>query len=253
MNTPSLSVIIPAYNEQEMIGSTIEEVGLFLKKNFPSYEIIVVDDGSTDNTKDIVSKVSNYHSSIKLISHYPNKGKGISVKEGIMQSKCDYVLFSDADLSTPIDEILKFMPFFDQGADVVIGSRALKESDLIKSQGIIRQNMGRFFNVLVQSLVLKGIKDTQCGFKCFKRSVARDVFSRQILSGFSFDAEILFIADDLNYVIKEVPVKWINREASRVSVVRDSLKMVRELFVIRDNQRKGRYSQIRKEENLEVG
>jgi len=237
----SLSVIIPAYNEADYIEETLTKVKEFLANNFISSEIIVVDDGSSDNTAEKVSALASENKAIRLIKNEKNKGKGASVREGMLAAKLDYVLFSDADLSTPIDEVLKFFDYFEYGCDVVIGSRALHESQLIKKQGFLRRNMGRVFNMLVQLLLFEGINDTQCGFKCFKQEAAKKVFGLQKIMGFSFDVEVLCIAERLGYSIKEIPIRWINREASRVSVVRDSFMMFFDLVRIKINKSKGRY------------
>ena len=238
----SLSVIIPAYNEEELIQNTLISIDSSLKNNFRKYEIIVVDDASEDDTcSKVIDLQEKADIQVKLIRNDENRGKGLSVKKGMLEASLDYVLFLDADLSTHIDEVLKFLPFFDDGFDIVIGSRALPDSNIIKKQGLIRRNMGKFFNLLVQVLLLHGIWDTQCGFKCFRREVARKLFSLQRMEGFCFDVEILFAGKKCDHLIKEVPISWINRESSRVSVINDSMAMFIDLFKIKINGLRGFY------------
>jgi dolichyl-phosphate beta-glucosyltransferase len=170
-----------------------------------------------------------------------NLGKGASVKKGALLAQGDCVAFSDADLSVPIEEISRIMPFLGSGYDVVVGSRALAESNILKRQPWFRQTMGKIFNLLIRMFVLKGIKDTQCGFKCFKAGAAQRIFSLIRLNGFSFDVEALYIARLLGYAIKEVPVTWVNRKDSRVRLFRDSSRMFADLFRIKFNALRGLY------------
>ena len=237
----NISVIIPCYNEESAILSTLDQTDQFLKAHFADYEIIVVDDGSGDNTKAMVEKLSQGNPEIKLLSHGKNMGKGASVKKGVMAARYDLILFSDADLSTPIEEIEKFIPHFQKGIAVCIGSRALRESELIKRQGFLRQNMGKTFNLILQALLFRGINDTQCGFKCFTREAALKIFSRQRLPGYCFDAEVLFIARRLGLSVQEIPVRWINRSHSRVHIFRDSIRMFFDILRIRFNAWRGLY------------
>ncbi|MFA5088786.1 MAG: dolichyl-phosphate beta-glucosyltransferase [Candidatus Omnitrophota bacterium] len=241
MTLESISVVIPAYNEADCIQNTLCQVHDYLCRHFSRHEIIVVDDGSTDSTREKVLAMPPRGIPVRLILNGKNSGKGFSVKTGVLAADSDYVLFSDADLSTPIDEAGRFVSCLRAGTDVVLGSRALHDSQVIKRQGFLRRNMGRTFNILIQIMLFKGIKDTQCGFKCFKGQVAQDLFKRQRLAGFCFDVEILFIARKLHYSCEEIPVRWINREASRVAMVKDSLKMFFDLFKIKINDFRGRY------------
>jgi len=233
--------VIPAYNEEGYIADTIKRVHRFLEKNFKTYEIIVVDDGSVDKTRDIVSKLCHKLKNLKLLKNAENRGKGESVKKGVMQAASEYILFSDADLSTPIEEAGKFLDYAKNGAKIIIGSRAVKGANILKKQGFFRQNMGKAFNLLVRIFLFKGIKDTQCGFKCFAREAARDIFKLQKARGFCFDAEILYIAKKKGYGIKEVPVTWTNRQDSRVTLIRGSFSMLMDIFRIRVNGVKGIY------------
>jgi dolichyl-phosphate beta-glucosyltransferase len=235
----AISVIIPAYNEGANIKRVIESVLAFLQGNFSAYEVIVVDDGSTDDTRAVLAAIS--HRSLKLISNGVNRGKGFSVKRGVETASLEYVLFCDADLSTPLEETAKFFRYFGEGYDIVVGSRAQPDSVLAVKQGIVRQSMGKTFNCLLQWLLFRGIKDTQCGFKCFKREHARSIFACQTIYGFCFDAEILYIAKRRGLRIKECGVKWANRSDSRVAIVADSLSMFLDLFRIRMNGMRGIY------------
>ena len=200
-----------------------------------------MDDGSSDNTFLLVSQASKKMPNLKVLRNPANRGKGYSVKRGALAANFDYVLFSDADLSTPIEELDGCMEHFDNGADIVIGSRALKGSRVIKRQNFLRASMGKTFNFLIQLFLFRGIRDTQCGFKILKKNVAKQLFEAQRLEGFCFDVEILHIAKKKGYVIKEHPVKWVNREDSRVSMVKDSAKMFMDIFRIKWNNLRGRY------------
>ena len=240
----SISVVIPAYNEEIKIANTLKEVNSFLVKHFRQYEIIVVEDGSSDQTHRNILKfveTSLENINLRLMKSLINKGKGHSVQRGMLAAVNDLVLFTDADLSTPIAEVLKFLPLFEEGYDVVIGSRALADSEIIKQQNYLRRKMGRVFNFFVQVILFRGIRDTQCGFKCFRQEVVKTLFKKQKIKGFCFDPEILYLAIKSNYKIAEVPVRWRNREASRVSVVKDSFKMFYNLFTIRMNNSRGIY------------
>ncbi|MCX5707299.1 MAG: glycosyltransferase family 2 protein [Candidatus Omnitrophica bacterium] len=237
-----ISLVIPAYNESKTIANAIDKVLLYFTKKDYLFEIIVVDDGSIDDTGYLVTNLSKKWPSIRLITHTHNIGKGFSVKNGILAARGDYILFSDADLSVPIEELDKIMAYFSQGYDMVIGSRALQESSIILRQSWFRQGMGRIFNLLVRLLGLASIRDTQCGFKCFSKNAAQKIFNLQRLNSFCFDVEILHIAKFLKYKIKEVPIIWINRVDSRVSIIKDSLLMLFDLLKIRLNILLGFYN-----------
>lgn len=228
-----ISLVIPAYNESKVISDTINKTSAYFAKKNYDFEIIVVNDDSIDNTRELVSALTKNASFIKLINNKHNMGKGFSVKCGVLASRGDYILFSDADLSTPIEDLDKLMPYFAQGYDVVIGSRALKDSKILLKQPGLRQSMGKIFNLIVRLLGLATISDTQCGFKCFTRDAARKIFELQRYKGFCFDVEILYLAKFLGYRIKDIPVTWTNRIDSRVGIIKDSLKMFFDLFKIK--------------------
>lgn len=236
-----LSVVIPAYNEEERIGRTLEKIVAYLKNKPFKSEIIVVNDGSNDRTFDTAKVILNGFEDSKIISRTENKGKGYSVREGALHAEGDIILFSDADLSTPIQEFDKLHEWIKKGYDIVIGSRAVKGAEVVVHQNMLRECMGKIFNIFVQALTLRGLKDTQCGFKCFTGKMAQDIFTKQTIMGFGFDVEILFIARILGYKIKESPVRWLNAPKSKVSIFRDPLKMFLDLFKIRLNHMLGKY------------
>jgi dolichyl-phosphate beta-glucosyltransferase len=198
-----------------------------------SYEIIVIDDCSTDNTTGMVEGWAKANNPVVILRNEKHMGKGYSVRRGMLEGRGEFLFFSDADLSTPIEEIEKLMPWFRKGFDVVIGSRGLPDSNVVKHQPFYREKSGRIFNVLVQLLILRGIKDTQCGFKCFRRTAGQTIFQRQTLNGFCFDVEALFIASQSGYRIKEVPISWYNEKGTKVNFLTDSLKMFLDLLRIR--------------------
>jgi dolichyl-phosphate beta-glucosyltransferase len=229
----SISVVIPAFNEERRILPTLRMIDDYLRDNARRYEIIVVDDGSSDNTLEVVRGESERVKHIRLISNEINRGKGFSVRRGVLSARHDLVLISDADLSTPIEEVAKFLPWVEKGYDVVIGSRALRESDIIRKQPWYRQTMGKTFNVLVRTIVLGGFRDTQCGFKMFGAAAGKKVFESLKTERFAFDVEALLRAKKIGYRIKEVPVRWVNSPQSRVRVLRDSVRMFLDLVRIR--------------------
>ena len=238
-----LSIIIPAYNEEKRITSALARVLDYLSTKNYAWEIILVDDGSTDRTTDAARKAVK-DKRLKVIKNPINKGKGYSVKKGILASKGEIILFSDADLSTPIEELDKILLWIDEGYNIVIGSRGLADSIIEAPQPWHRQTMGKAFNLLVRLLVLDGFIDTQCGFKCFKRDAAVQVFTLQRLRGFAFDVEVLYIAKKLGLRIKDVPVRWINSPDSRVGIIGGSLSMLLELLKIKFYEWKGYYNTI---------
>ena len=234
-----LSLIIPAYKEATRIAPTLEKVHKYLSTTAFQSEVLIVDDGSPDNTKEVVESTFAKFSasdkiSFRLIEYGMNKGKGAAVQAGMLAATGDVCIFTDADLSTPIHEIEKVFAAITEGYDVVIGSRALEGRKLVKvHQPWYREMMGRFFNLLVQIFVIRGIKDTQCGFKGFRNEVAKKLFSEQKVMGFSFDVDILFLARKHGYKIKEVAVEWYNDERTTVGALSDSAKMFLQLLKIR--------------------
>lgn len=232
-----ISIVIPAYNEEGRISTTLLKINDYMKGKSEEFEIIVVNDGSSDNTQQAVTKTSEKIPSIKLINYTRNMGKGFAVRKGVLASSGEIILISDADLSTPIEEIDKLIPKIDYRSGgtcaVAIGSRALPESQLIIKQPWWRQFMGKIFNRLVRLLVIKGFTDTQCGFKLFDGAAARQIFSMAKVNRFAYDVEALLLAKQMGFGIKEFPVKWLNSADSKVNPVTDSLQMLKDIIKIR--------------------
>jgi dolichyl-phosphate beta-glucosyltransferase len=228
-----LSVVIPAYNEEARITGSLERILAHLAGKPFASEIIVIDDGSRDATARAAAEVLEGRIAHRVIKRDSNIGKGASVKQGVLEASGEVVLVTDADLSTPIEELDKFLAALESGGDIVVGSRALPDSDVRVRQSRLRQTMGRFFNLLVRLLVLGGYRDTQCGFKAYRRGAARELFSRLETAGFAFDVEILALCRKMNYGVREVPVVWLDSRPSRVRLVRGSLGMLKELWRIR--------------------
>jgi len=227
-----ISIIIPAYNEERRILPTLEKVyGYFSEKRKMDFEIIVVDDGSKDNTEKVIKNFAkDKFERVKLIKHRKNKGKGAAVKTGVLEARGDLILFTDADLSTPIEEFEKLKKTIERGYDIVIGSRGLPESKIVVPQPWYRRYIGRLFPLFVRLIVMKNIRDTQCGFKMFKKKIAKELFANLETSGFAFDVEILFRALKKNYSVKEIPIIWINSPASKVTFLKGPIKMLKDLF-----------------------
>jgi len=233
LGQPFLTIVIPAYNEEKRIGLSLRKIIDYLELRNFNAEIIVVDDGSSDQTAEIAKDILAEYQAGLVIEMPKNRGKGAAVQEGILRAKSELVLFSDADLSTPIEELEKLLPLAREGYEVVIGSRAWPQSEIRKRQSWLREHMGKFFNLLVRLLVLKGFKDTQCGFKLFKREAARTIFSQLQTSGFAFDVEVLWLAEKFGYKIAQVPVVWINYPDSRVHLIQSSFSMLIDLIKLK--------------------
>jgi dolichyl-phosphate beta-glucosyltransferase len=228
-----LSVVVPAYNEEERLPRSLACLLEYYSAQDYRYDVTVVSDGSTDRTNEIACAFAAAHPEFRLIQYTPNRGKGCAVRTGMLEAKGDVVLFCDADLATPPEETAKLLEKVQQGIEVAIGSRPLKESRLEKHQPIHRELLGRTFNFAVQALAISGIRDTQCGFKMFTNASANAVFRRCKLDGFSFDFEALMIARDLGYKIAEVPIRWAHQEGSKVVLMRDGPKMLLDLVKLR--------------------
>lgn len=229
-----LSIVIPAYNEEDRIALTLEKIDNFFKDKNYDVEVIVVDDGSIDNTIEVANQsVLAKKGKLKIIKNGINKGKGFSIKNGITNSSGNYILFTDADLSTPIEEVDKLFNFINNGYDIVIGSRALKGSNVKVHQPWYREIMGKIFNFFIKVLLMGAFHDTQCGFKLFKTSIAKEITPSLRTSGFSFDVEMLYIARKKGYKIKEAPVTWLNSPKSKVNPLIDSTKMFFDLIKIK--------------------
>ncbi len=233
-----ISVIIPAYNEEKRLKKTLELIVAYLERKKHSYEIIVVNDGSTDKTKDVVLEFHN--KKIRIFDNPRNCGKGYSIKQGFLAATKKWVLFTDADLSTPIEELETFFRYTDQAA-VIIGSRNLSMSHIIVKQPFLRSTFGKIFPFFVRMLLLPSIRDSQCGFKLFRSDIAKKIASKQRISGFCFDAELLFLAKKYGFVIQEVPITWSNDERSKIKIFSDSIRMFADLLLIRWNEFFRRY------------
>lgn len=243
MSHPQLSIVIPAFNEGVRIEAALERVTSCIEARGWDAEILVVDDGSKDNTAAIVQRWMEDNPRLHLIQNPGNKGKGYSVRNGLLQAAGEIVMFTDADLSAPMEEAERLMAALANGADVAIGSRWMDRTRQTIHQPLYRQFFGRCFNWLTRAVMGLPFKDTQCGFKAFRRSAAQTIFRLQTIERWGFDPEILFIARKLKYVVREVPVTWGHDERSRMSYLRDGLKMLEDMAKIRANSLAGRYDE----------
>ena len=228
-----LSVVVPCFNEEQRLPRTIEQVERFLDARHADYELILVDDGSADGTRHVMDAAAAAHDSVRIEALPRNRGKGRALAVGVAGAKGDEILLTDADLSTPIEELDKLQAALDAGAGVAIASRALRGSRVEVSQPIYRVLMGKAFNLIVQAVLLPGIWDTQCGFKLFRADVAREVFAGLSTDGFGYDPEVLYRARKRGVKIAEVPVVWRNSAPTKVSPVRSSLDMLKHVIRVR--------------------
>lgn len=237
--TRSLSIVIPAYNEEQRLPATLDRVLGYLEEREWSFaEIIVVDDGSRDGTAAAASR----YPKVRVLSNPGNRGKGYSVRHGMLESKGEWALFTDADLSTPIEELDKLFAAVEKDrCEVAIGSRALDRSLIGLHQSFLRENAGRLFNLMVRLFAGLPFWDTQCGFKLFHRRAVDRIFPKQVLEGFGFDVEVLFLARRNGFRAAEVPVRWNHSEGTKVRMFRDSLRMFTDVLRVRWNQWKGLY------------
>lgn len=241
-----LSIVIPAFNEEQRLPKTLESIQGYLKSRSLRVEVLVVDDGSTDNTAKIVELSRKCFPELRLISNARNHGKGFSVRQGMLEALGKIALFTDADLSAPIEEADKLLAVLREGTyDGAIGSRAVDRRLIEIRQSVFRERAGIFFNRIVRWLTGLPYQDTQCGFKAFHREKTRVIFEQQRTEGFGFDPEILFLAQLEGLHIAEVPVRWAHNPATKVNMFRDSLRMILDLFAIRWNAWMGRYSRRR--------
>ncbi|MGC4045940.1 MAG: glycosyltransferase family 2 protein [Armatimonas sp.] len=230
-----LSIVIPAYNEEKRLPGNLPIIKEFLDGMAVTYEIIVVDDGSKDRTSELIAAVPY----VRLITLSENQGKGAAVKTGVLAAKGDYILFMDADLATALDEIPKVLRIIkEKNVGMVFGSRDMPDSQLVKHQPGLRELSGRMFNKVVQALAVPGVVDTQCGFKIFTRAAAQEIFSRMTLNRFSFDVEIIYLAQKLGLGCLEVPVKWEHKEGAAAFTkpgdhLKHGLRMIRDVSTIR--------------------
>jgi dolichyl-phosphate beta-glucosyltransferase len=215
-NQPYLSVIIPAHNEAKRLPLTLIDIDKRLAEVRHTYEIVVVNDCSTDDTAAVVQRFAGLVKHLRLIDNKEHKGKGGVVRDGMLKTHGAYRLFTDADNSTSVDQFLKMIPYLEEGYDVVIGSRAVKGAKLEPAEPFYRQLFGKGLNIIVQLLLLPGIWDTQCGFKVFSAEAAEKIFSQSRISGWGFDVEVLSLAKRMGYRIKEMPVRWVDDTRSQV-------------------------------------
>jgi glycosyltransferase involved in cell wall biosynthesis len=237
--TPFLSVIIPARNEETRLPRALGQVFAFLKKQTYSYEVLVVENGSQDRTLAIAHEFTEYFPGLRIL-HEDLPGKGRAVRHGVMEAEGDYRLIADADFSMPVDQINRFLPPV-YTSDIAIASREAPGAKRYNEPGF-RHLTGRVYNFWIRSLVLPGLQDTQCGFKCFRASVAKDIFPLQTLTGWSFDVELLAIARHHNYSICEIGIPWYYTPGSKINVLHDSSRMFLDLLQIRRNLRRGLYN-----------
>ncbi len=238
---PRLSVVIPMYNEELRISSSLHRLTEYLRGQHYSYEVLLVDDGSSDRSIEVAKQELGEVPSLRVLASDRNYGKGHAVRVGMLSAKGDYILFTDADLSTPIEELDKFWPWLEQDYDAVIGSRKMKGAEIVRHQPWLRENMGKVFTWLTNRLITRNLTDLTCGFKSFSRAAAQDIFSRQTLNDWSFDAEVLFIAQRRGLRIKEVPVRWHDERGTKVRLLRDVARSLQGLYKIRANNLRGLY------------
>ncbi|MBI1756342.1 MAG: glycosyltransferase family 2 protein [Fimbriimonas ginsengisoli] len=244
MSLPHLTVVVPAYNEASRLGPSLGRIAAYYRAQAYPWNVIVADDGSTDDTRRIATDFAKGNPEFTVLSYSPNRGKGCAVRTGMLAAEGDIVLFMDADLATPLEETGKLLPHLAEGAQGAIGSRPLRESRLERRQPKWREAIGRLANKLIQTFGVRGIQDTQCGFKMFTREAAHEIFRRSKLDGFSFDFEALMLARDLGYRIDEVPIRWAHQEGSKVVFWRDYPRALRDLVKLRLMGRKRRMSVV---------
>ena len=240
--SPTFSIVIPAYNEEERLGPTLDRVLAFARGNGWRAEIIVVNDGSRDRTAEIVRSYERNTGIVRLLENPGNRGKGYSVRNGVLNATGEFILFTDADMSSPIEEASKLLQALAGGADIAIGSRWARSELQTRRQSLARQFLGRVFNLLLRLLLRLDFKDTQCGFKAFRREAARAVFPLQRVEGWGFDPEILFLANQFGFRMVEVPVRWGHDTRTRINPLLDGARMVSDMLLIRWNSISGKYS-----------
>jgi dolichyl-phosphate beta-glucosyltransferase len=238
---PTYSIVIPAFNESERIALTLERILAHVRERNWSAEILVVNDGSSDSTAEIVRRYAEQHGNLALIENPGNRGKGYSVRNGMLHASGEVVLFSDADLSSPIEEADKLFEALAAGADVAIGSRWLRAELQTQRQPLHRQLLGRVFNLMLRAILGLHYRDTQCGFKAFTKRATRLIFPLQHIERWGFDPEILFLAHKFALKVEEVPVHWAHREGTRINPVRDGLRMFVEMLKVRWFSISGKY------------
>jgi dolichyl-phosphate beta-glucosyltransferase len=233
LERPFISIVIPAYNESARIGKALGEVVRVVRERTWQAEVLVVNDGSTDSTASLVQDFARLHPEVRLLNNPENRGKGFSVRHGVLNAVGEIVMFTDADLSAPMEEAERLFDALHQGADIAIGSRWLQRERQTHQQPLYRQFFGRCFNAITRLIMGLPFADTQCGFKAFRRPVAQTIFQLQRIERWGFDPELLFIALKRGYKIQEVPVTWGHDERSRLSYLKDGIKMLEDIAYIR--------------------
>ena len=244
MELPTYSIIIPAYNESQRIAATLEKVLAYIAKMGWAAEVIVVNDGSRDSTAEIVRDWMRRNPIVRLVENPRNRGKGYSVRHGMMEAAGEVLLFTDADLSSPIYEAEKLIAAIQQGADIAIGSRWLRADLQTERQPLYRQFFGRVFNLLLRIVLGLRFKDTQCGLKAFTARAAQSIFPRQRIERWGFDPEILFLANKAGMLTAELPVEWAHDEGSKIHPVPDGLRMFADLLRIRWYDLRRKYASV---------
>jgi glycosyltransferase involved in cell wall biosynthesis len=242
---PDLSIVIPAYNEEARLPATLERLAEYLPTLGLQTEVLIVDDGSRDRTAAVAGSFVGRISRLRVLSNGTNRGKGYSVRHGMLEAKGELVLFTDADLSAPIEESDKLISAMKNGYDVAIGSRAMNRSLISTHESVFREFAGIIFNKIVRVVLWLPFVDTQCGFKAFRRERCRIIFELQRIEGFGFDPELLYLARHYGLRAIEIPVRWGHSPDTKVSMLRDSLKMFIDIFVIRWNAVSGKYARSR--------
>lgn len=237
---PDLSIVIPSFNEELRLPASLEKIAAYVRENRPNTEVIVVDDGSTDRTAAIAESRRDRIPQLRVVSNGVNRGKGFSVRHGSLEARGAVVLFTDADLSSPIEEGEKLLSAL-ESHDVAIGSRAVDRSLIEVHESLFREFAGIIFNRIVRIILRLPLVDTQCGFKAFRRERCRIIFEQQTIERFGFDPELLYLARHHGLSIAEVPVRWSHSPATKVNMLRDSVQMFLDVFVIRWNAVRGRY------------
>lgn len=242
MDSATYSIILPAYNESARIAATLDKILAHGTQRGWNLEVIVVDDGSSDGTAELVRGYASKHCALRLLENPRNRGKGYSVRNGMLHAKGDILLFSDADLSSPIEEADKLFAAMAQGAEIAIGSRWVDPRLQIRRQPLHRRLLGRIFNLALRIVLGLQFKDTQCGFKAFTRRSAQTIFPLQKIERWGFDPELLYLAKQFGFTVREVPVAWSHREGTRINPLRDGIRMFGELLRVRWYALKGNYA-----------